>query len=186
MSRVKGDRDLRLSEVRYGNVLGSRGSVIPFFLDKRDENELPITDERMTRFSISLEAGVELVIKAVLESQGGEIYVPKLPSYKITDVAEAIAPRSLKKIVGIRPGEKVHEDMITTSDSQNTLDFGDVYVIHPSTPKWLDLRTSFIDRGIAREVGNDFSYNSGHNDNWMTISDIREAIKQFVDPTFLV
>ena len=185
-NNVKGDRDLRLSVVRYGNVLGSRGSVIPFFLNKRNDGDLPITDERMTRFSISLEDGVGLVIKAILNSKGGEIFVPKLPSYRITDVAEAISPGSKKQVVGIRPGEKIHEDMITSSDSQNTLDFGDVFVIHPSTTRWIGLRDEYLNKGEAKDVPLDFCYNSGANDDWMTVEEIRTAIKDHVDPKFSV
>ena len=116
-NNIKGDRDLRFSVVRYGNVMGSRGSVIPFFLQKAQSGVLPITDQAMTRFNISLEEGVQMVLWSLEHALGGELFVPKIPSYRITDVAEAIGPSCEKPVVGIRPGEKIHEEMITASDS---------------------------------------------------------------------
>ena len=121
---IKGNRDIRFSVVRYGNVMGSNGSVIPFFIKKRAEGFLPITDLNMTRFNISLSGGVDMVLHALKHAWGGEIFVPKIPSYKITDVAKAIAPNIEQREVGIRPGEKLHEAMITSSDSYNTYDLG--------------------------------------------------------------
>ena len=123
-NNIKGPRDLRFSVVRYGNVMGSRGSVVPFFLERAASGELPITDPEMTRFNISLDEGVDLVLWAVEHAQGREILVPKIPSFRITDLAKAIAPRAEHRVVGIRPGEKLHEEMITTSDSHSTVDLG--------------------------------------------------------------
>ena len=131
-NNIRGKRDLRLSVVRYGNVMGSRGSVIPFFLSCRKSGVLPITDSRMTRFNISLQDGVDMVLWAIEHSWGGEILVPKIPSYRIGDVAEAIAPECRHEVVGIRPGEKIHEEMITDSDSGNTVDLGRYYAILPA------------------------------------------------------
>ena len=131
-NNIKGTRDLRFSVVRYGNVMGSRGSVIPFFLEKAKNGVLPITDPSMTRFNISLSEGVEMVFWALDKALGGEVFVPKIPSYRITDVAEAIGPSCEKPIVGIRPGEKIHEEMITASDSFTTFDLGSYYAILPS------------------------------------------------------
>ena len=128
-NNIKGKRDIRFSVVRYGNVMGSNGSVIPFFMKKREEGVLPITHKDMTRFNISLQEGVEMVLHAIDKAWGGEVFVPKIPSYKITDVAEAIGPNCKQEIVGIRPGEKLHEEMITPSDSFFTYDLGKYYVI---------------------------------------------------------
>jgi UDP-N-acetylglucosamine 4,6-dehydratase (inverting) len=131
-NNIRGSKDIRFSVVRYGNVLGSRGSVIPFFLEKRKDGVLPVTHEDMTRFNISLEDGVDLVIFALKNHIGGEIFIPKIPSYKILDVAEAVAPNSKLHNIGIRPGEKLHEEMISDTDSLNTIDIGKYYVILPS------------------------------------------------------
>ena len=133
---IKGNRDIRFSVVRYGNVMGSNGSVIPFFIKKRAEGFLPITDLNMTRFNISLSGGVDMVLHALKHAWGGEIFVPKIPSYKITDVAKAIAPNIEQREVGIRPGEKLHEAMITSSDSYNTYDLGKYYTILPTVLNW--------------------------------------------------
>src|SRR5688572_23132716 len=135
-NNIKGNNDLIFSVVRYGNVMGSNGSVIPFFLKKREEGFLPITDVNMTRFNISLEEGVDMVLHSLETAWGGELFVPKIPSYRIMDVADAIAPNVEKRIVGIRPGEKVHEEMITSSDSFTTYDLGKYYAILPQTPTW--------------------------------------------------
>ena len=185
-NNVKGSRNIRLSVVRYGNVMGSRGSVIPFFLNKRNSGELPITDERMTRFNISLEEGVDLVLFALANHQGGEIFVPKIPSYRITEVAEAIGPECKKPLVGIRPGEKIHEDMITQSDAPNTLEMKDHFVIHPSTQRWLQLRENLIQSGNAKAVDTEFSYNSGRNADWLNVDQLRKLIVEHVDPNFSV
>ena len=181
-NNIRGKRDLRFSVVRYGNVMGSNGSVMPFFLNKKKEGVLPITDERMTRFNISLEDGCEMVFNAIEHAWGGEIFVPKIPSYKITDVAEAIAPECKVKIIGIRPGEKIHEEMITPSDSFNTWDLGKYYAILPQRPMF-NLE-EFVSHFNAKRVAEGFCYNSETNDEWETIETLREQIKQHVDPDF--
>lgn len=179
-NNVKGKRDLRFSVVRYGNVMGSRGSVIPFFLQKRHEGVLPITHEAMTRFNISLEEGVEMVLFALGNALGGEIFVPKIPSYSIMDLAEAVAPNCKKDIVGIRPGEKLHEEMITKSDSFNTVDLGKYFAILASS-KLVD---EYIDKVNTKKVPIGFSYNSGENEQWLTVEQLRLLIKSGVDPDF--
>ncbi len=182
---IVGSRDLSLSVVRYGNVMGSRGSVIPFFLNKRKEGVLPITDERMTRFNISLEEGVDLVLHALENAWGGEIFVPKIPSYRILDVAKAVAPHAKLEFVGIRPGEKIHEEMITTSDSFTTVDVGKYFAILPQSPiKWSV--EDYLKQNKATPVPIGFCYNSGENSEWLSVEDIRSLIKQFIDPTFTV
>src|SRR5690554_2651812 len=135
-NNIRGWNPIKFSVVRYGNVMGSNGSVIPFFINKKKEGVLPITNDTMTRFNISLQGGVDMVLHALDTAWGGEIFVPKIPSYKIMDVAEAIGPECEKKINGIRPGEKIHEEMITTSDSFYTYDLGKYYAILPSSPRW--------------------------------------------------
>lgn len=181
-NNIKGKRDLTFSVVRYGNVMGSNGSVMPFFLKKREEGVLPITDKRMTRFNISLEDGCEMVFNAIENAWGGEIFVPKIPSYRIVDVATAIAPECKQVEVGIRPGEKLHEEMITTSDSFNTLDLGKYYVILPQEPVF-DVE-AYKKRFNGKEVPVNFCYNSGTNDQWETVESLRPLIKKHVDPTF--
>ncbi|NJL73985.1 MAG: UDP-N-acetylglucosamine 4,6-dehydratase (inverting) [Saprospiraceae bacterium] len=181
-NNFKGARELSFSVVRYGNVMGSRGSVIPFFLDKRHEGVLPITDERMTRFNISLEEGVEMVIHAIKSAWGGEVFVPKIPSYRIMDVAEAVAPNAEYKFVGIRPGEKIHEEMITEADSYSTVDLGKYYAILPQVPVW-DLQ-AYKTHFKAKEVEDGFRYNSGTNSDWLSVEDIRNLIAQHVDKKF--
>lgn len=181
-NNMKGSKDMRFSVVRYGNVMGSRGSVIPFFLEKRKEGVIPITDEAMTRFNISLEEGVEMVLHAIEHAWGGEIFVPKIPSYRITDLAEAIAPDCKQVVVGIRPGEKVHEEMITSSDSFYTLDLGKYYVILPQMHAWS--KQDYLDKLNAKEVPTGFTYNSGTNTEWLSIEQIRKLIKKHVDPDF--
>lgn len=183
-NNIKGNRNIRFSVVRYGNVMGSNGSVMPFFLKKKKEGVLPITDERMTRFNISLAEGVEMVMSALESAWGGEIFVPKIPSYKITDVATAIAPECEQKIVGIRPGEKLHEEMITVSDSLNTWDLGKYYAILPQKPNF-DLG-KFVETFNAKRVEDGFSYNSGENTDWETIETLRGHVKKYVDPNFSV
>ena len=180
-NNIKGSRDLRFSVVRYGNVMGSNGSVIPFFLSKRKEGVLPITDKNMTRFNISLSAGVDMVLHALEHAMGGEIFIPKIPSYKITDVAEAIDADCEQIEVGIRPGEKLHEEMITASDSFFTYDLGNYYVILPSVPIF-DLN-EFISRFNAKKVPQGFSYNSGTNEAWETVETMKQMIKEHVDLT---
>ncbi|MDP4269559.1 MAG: UDP-N-acetylglucosamine 4,6-dehydratase (inverting) [Bacteroidota bacterium] len=174
-NNMKGARDIRFSVVRYGNVMGSRGSVIPFFEKKKSEGFLPITDTRMTRFNITLTEGVNLVLYAIDNSWGGEIFVPKIPSYKITDVATAIAPECEQKVVGIRPGEKIHEEMITESDSFLTVDLGKYYAILPQNPAWNieEYKKEFSATSV--EIG--FKYNSGTNPEFLTVEEIRDLIK---------
>lgn len=181
-NNIKGYKDTRFSVVRYGNVMGSNGSVMPFFLQKKKEGYLPITDPSMTRFNISLTEGVEMVLHALETAWGGEIFVPKIPSFRILDVAEAIAPNLEKKIIGIRPGEKVHEEMITVSDSFTTYDLGKYYVILPQTPNW-EL-SEFIHYFKASQVPVGFKYNSGENSEWINVEQIRNLIKIHVDTNF--
>jgi UDP-N-acetylglucosamine 4,6-dehydratase (inverting) len=173
-----GGRDLRFSVVRYGNVMGSRGSVIPFFLDQAKTGKLPITDPGMTRFNISLDEGVDMVLWALEHAYGGEIFVPKIPSYRITDVATAIGPGCEHPIVGIRPGEKVHEEMITASDSFNTVDVGRYYAILPSSHT--QLRSRYLERGGVKPVPEGFSYNSGENSDFLTVEQLRDLIARHV------
>lgn len=183
-NNMKGQRDLKLSVVRYGNVMGSRGSVIPFFMNKRKSGELTITDERMTRFNISLEEGVEMVLHALENAWGGEIFIPKIPSYRINELAEAIGPECKKTVVGIRPGEKIHEEMITSSDSFNTVDVGTYYAILPETFRYT--KQEYMNKTGAKSVPDDFVYNSGTNEKWLNVEEIRTLIKQHVDPNFTV
>lgn len=175
---VKGARDLRFSVVRYGNVMGSNGSVIPFFIKNRNKGVLPITDKRMTRFNISLEDGVKMVLYAMEHAWGGELFVPKIPSYKIMDVANAICFDCDKKEVGIRPGEKLHEEMITSSDSFFTYDTGKYYVILPAQP--IFNVNDFIKNFDAVKVVEGFSYNSGENAQWETVESLKKLIKTHV------
>lgn len=182
-NNIKGSRNIRFSTVRYGNVMGSRGSVIPFFMDKRECGVIPITHEDMTRFNISLQAGVDMVMYAIGHHLGGEIFIPKIPSYKILDVAKAIAPNSKLEIVGIRPGEKLHEEMITETDSLNTIDLGKYYAILPSVSFSYSIE-DFMKHHNANLVPVGFKYNSGTNEEWETVETIREKIIKFVDPNF--
>ena len=181
-NNMKGARDLRLSVVRYGNVIGSRGSVVPFFLQQRHTGVLPITHPDMTRFNISLEEGVDLVLYALEHAWGGEIFVPKIPSYKITEVARAIGPNCEQQIVGIRPGEKLHEEMITQTDALSTVELSRYYVIVPSTPPW-DV-DKFITHFDGKRVPENFHYDSANNDEWLSAEQIREEIKLHVDASF--
>jgi UDP-N-acetylglucosamine 4,6-dehydratase/5-epimerase len=183
-NNMKGSRNITFSVVRYGNVIGSRGSVVPFFLEKRKTGTLPITDENMTRFNISLEEGVDLVLFALENAWGGELYVPKLPSFKVMDLAKAIAPDCELKFVGVRPGEKIHEEMITETDSLNTVEFDKYYVITPATPIWN--MAEWMKRYNGKQVAVGFKYNSGTNHDWLTVEDLREQIKLHADPTFTV
>ena len=182
-NNIKGDRNIRFSAVRYGNVMGSRGSVIPFFINKRNEGLIPITHNEMTRFNISLQAGVDLVMFAIGNHLGGEIFIPKIPSYKILDIAKAIAPNTEIKVVGIRPGEKLHEEMITETDSLSTIDLGKYYAILPSVSDRLT-REDFIKHHNAVNVELGFKYNSGTNTEWESVDSLREKIVKYVDPKF--
>ncbi|MCX6953954.1 MAG: UDP-N-acetylglucosamine 4,6-dehydratase (inverting) [Verrucomicrobia bacterium] len=176
-NNLKGSRDVRFSVVRYGNVMGSRGSVIPFFLEKRKTGVLPITDPTMTRFNISLQEGVEMVLWSIEHALGGEILVPKIPSYRLIDVAQAIGPDCEHPVVGVRPGEKIHEEMITSSDSHNTVDLGQYYAILPSGAA--TIRTYCETRGV-KLVEPGFCYNSGTNDRFLSVDDLRELISTHV------
>jgi UDP-N-acetylglucosamine 4,6-dehydratase (inverting) len=178
-NNYKGNRDIRFSVVRYGNVLGSRGSVIPFFLKKQREGVLPITDERMTRFNITLDEGVELVLRTLERMWGGEIFVPKIPSFRIVDLARAIDPDCRQEIVGIRPGEKLHEEMITETDGFNTLELDDHYVILPSMRNWT-VEKFQTERG-GRRCPEGFSYNSGTNTDWLSVAQLRELVRGHID-----
>jgi UDP-N-acetylglucosamine 4,6-dehydratase (inverting) len=183
-NNFRGHKKIQFSVVRYGNVMGSNGSVIPFFLNKREDKVLPITDPNMTRFNISLEGGVEMVLHALKTAWGGELFVPKIPSYKILDVAKAVGPDCEHRICGIRPGEKVHEEMITTSDSFTTYNLGKYYVILPQVPAW-DLN-SFISTFNAEKVEIGFKYTSDDNSEWETVESLREKIRKHVDSKFEV
>ena len=182
-NNYRGQHDIKFSVVRYGNVMGSRGSVIPFFMNKKNTGVLPITDLRMTRFNITLQKGVDFVLECLGRMWGGELFVPKIPSYKITDVAKAIAPDCKLEVVGIRPGEKLHEEMITETDSLNTIEFDNYYVILPSMQLW-DIekfkRESNKTEGKFCEFG--FKYNSGTNTQWLSAQEIAEFIKTDVTP----
>jgi FlaA1/EpsC-like NDP-sugar epimerase len=181
-NNYRGSNDIRFSVVRYGNVMGSRGSVIPFFFAKRNTGILPVTDDRMTRFNITLSEGVEFVLMALEKMWGGELFVPKIPSYKILDLAKAVAPNARIEIVGIRPGEKLHEEMITVTDAINTVEFDDYYVILPSTQIW-DVekfrKESNGKEGKSCQYG--FSYNSGSNERFLSVEELRRLIFENVD-----
>lgn len=171
-----GSKDINFSIVRYGNVAGSRGSVIPFFYDriKKGEKDLPITDYRMTRFWISLEEGVKLVIKALTDAKGGETFISKIPSFKITDLAEAMMPGCNKPEVGIREGEKLHEIMVTVEDSLTTYEYDKHFIVYPQM-RFHDTQT-ILPGGKKVEEG--FSYSSGNNTWWLTVDEIRERLKE--------
>ena len=183
-NNIKGSRDLRFSVVRYGNVMGSRGSVIPFFMKMAKSGVLPITDPAMTRFNISLSEGVAMVLWALENALGGEVLVPKIPSYRTTDVAEAIGPSCEKPIIGIRPGEKIHEEMITASDSFTTIDLGSYYAILPSDSH-LKKRYQESDIPVVT-VPAGFAYNSGSNPDFLSVERLQELIRKNVDPNFVV
>jgi len=183
-NNIKGVNPIKFSVVRYGNVMGSNGSVIPFFINKKKEGKLPITDIAMTRFNISLQGGVDMVMHAMEHAWGGEIFIPKIPSYKITDVAEAVAPDCPLDVVGIRPGEKIHEEMITASDSFYTYDLGKYYTILPSIPNFK--LEEYLNHFKAKKVEEGFNYNSGSNEDWETVDTLRALIKEHVDANFEV
>ena len=175
-NNMKGKRNISFSAVRYGNVLGSRGSVIPFFLKQKESGILPITHPEMTRFNITLQKGVDLVLHAIENSIGSELFVPKIPSYKITDVATAVAPECKQEIVGIRPGEKLHEEMITTSDSYHTIETNDYYIVLP--PMDEKRKKEYMEHYHATKVEKGFTYNSKNNDQWLSVSDLRAMISE--------
>jgi UDP-N-acetylglucosamine 4,6-dehydratase/5-epimerase len=181
-NNIKGTNPIKFSVVRYGNVMGSNGSVMPFFIKKKSEGKLPITDAAMTRFNISLQGGVDMVMHAIEHAWGGEIFIPKIPSYRITDVATAVAPECEQVVVGIRPGEKIHEEMITASDSFYTYDLGKYYTILPTVPNFkLD---NYVEAFSAKKVAEGFNYDSGNNSEWETVESLRTLIKEHVDPNF--
>lgn len=179
---IKGFNPIKFSVVRYGNVMGSNGSVIPFFLKKRQEGVIPITDADMTRFNISIQEGVNLVMHALENAWGGEIFIPKIPSYNILELAKAIAPNCDTDIVGIRPGEKIHEEMITASDSFNTYEVGSNYVILPTIHQWN--LNDYISHHSAKLVEPGFSYSSGKNSKFLNVSEIRKLIIEHIDSDF--
>ena len=180
-NNIKGSRDIRFSVVRYGNVMGSRGSVIPLFIKLRDEGakELPITDMRMTRFNISLQEGVDLVMWALGHHLGGELFIPKIPSYKITDVAKAIAPNLPLKEIGIRPGEKLHEEMITPTDSLSTIDIGKYYAILPSVSFRYEVE-DYLKHHHGKFVPQGFYFASDNNQDWDTVETLRAKFSQVI------
>jgi UDP-N-acetylglucosamine 4,6-dehydratase (inverting) len=179
-NNIRGRHNIRFSVVRYGNVMGSRGSVIPFFLERAASGVLPITDPRMTRFNITLDEGVDLVLHALRTALGGEIFIPRIPSYRITDVATAIAPEAKQEIVGIRPGEKIHEEMITETDSFQTIETSRGYIIvpmlHDTPPE--KLMVEYARHHDGKPVPSGFSYNSGTNTEWLSVDQLRELIKK--------
>lgn len=178
-NNISGDKKIKFSVVRYGNVMGSNGSVIPFFVKMKNlKRSLPITHPEMTRFNIPIEGGVEMVFYALHHAWGGEIFIPKIPSYRIVDVAEAIGPECEKPIVGVRPGEKIHEEMITSADSLNTYDLGKYYTIIPSKTKWS--LSDFLKTFNGTKVKEGFTYNSGKNDEWETVDSLTKKIKTII------
>ncbi len=177
-NNIKGTRDMRFSVVRYGNVMGSRGSVIPFFMDRKAEGVLPITDPRMTRFNISLQDGVEMVLWSIEHASGGEVLVPKIPSYRIGDVATAIAPEAEQKVIGIRPGEKIHEEMITASDSFNTVDMGEYFAILPVSGEYTI--EEYCQKHGGKPVEPGFAYSSGTNPDFLSVEQLRTLIDEHV------
>ena len=177
-NNVKGKNEIKLSVVRYGNVMGSRGSVIPFFQERKKTGVLPITDERMTRFNITLREGVSFVLSCLDKMWGGELFVPKIPSYRILDVAKAIAPDAKHQIVGIRPGEKLHEEMITETDSLSSVEFDKYYVVLPATPLWnIKKFVSESNSSIGKMCDYGFSYDSSTNKDFLSLDDLKRLIK---------
>jgi len=174
-NNYKGAKNIRFSVVRYGNVMGSRGSVIPFFMKKRATGVLPVTDPRMTRFNITLQEAADFVLCHLAHMQGGEVFVPRIPSYRIVDVAEAVAPECRIEVVGIRPGEKLHEDLITINDAVATLEFDDHFVIMPNT-KILERYQGRSNGATGRQCEYGFSYTSGVNERFLTVPEIRALV----------
>ncbi|MGR6836678.1 UDP-N-acetylglucosamine 4,6-dehydratase (inverting) [Syntrophomonas erecta] len=171
-----GSKETRFAVVRYGNVVGSRGSVVPFFLSCKEKGKVPITDPRMTRFWITLEQGVNFVLKSFERMRGGELFIPKIPSMSIMDLAKAVAPGCETEIVGIRPGEKLHEYMISEEDARNTLEYNDYYVIQPQFSWWS--KEQYLDQNGGKAVPDGFNYNSNNNTRWLTVEELREIIKE--------
>ena len=187
-NNYKGKHDIRFSVVRYGNVMGSRGSVIPLMLSLRDAGVLTITDKRMTRFNITLQEGVDFVLNCLSTMNGRELFVPKLPSYHITDITTAICPDCKIETMGIRPGEKIHEEMISIHDAMNTVDYGPYYVIYPEVAKMLDKAGNILNIGDLKGSLCDpgFSYNSGDNEDFLSVKQIRNLIEQEPDDLAVV
>jgi len=181
-NNMRGKRKITFAVVRYGNVMGSRGSVIPFFMERRKTKKLPITHQDMTRFNITLPAACQFVLRALEQTKGGEIFIPKLPSYKIHDLAEAISPSSKRVDVGLRPGEKIHEEMIPSPESLNTIEFKDHFIIVTANSIWL--KPTIYKKEKGKKVAAGFSYNSGENTQWLTVPQIRKLIKEHMDGTF--
>jgi len=181
-NNYKGNRKIKFCVVRYGNVMGSRGSVIPLFLAKKKDGIIPITDPRMTRFNITLQEGVDFVLKCLEITWGGELFVPKIPSYRILDVAKAVAPRAKIEIIGIRPGEKIHEELITVADSRNIIEFNDYFVILPSTKLWdMEEFRKHSNKYEGKYPREEFSYNSGNNPVFLTVDELRKLIVENID-----
>ena len=179
-NNYKGWHDIKLSVVRYGNVMGSRGSVIPFFMERRKDGILPITDQRMTRFNITLEKGIDFVLQCLENMWGGELFVPKIPSYRIVDVAEAIDPEAKHEIIGIRAGEKLHEEMITVDDALNTIEFEDYFAIIPNSKYLSWNQEKFLNESKGSKgkfCEENFSYNSKTNSHFLTVDELRELIE---------
>lgn len=176
-NNYRGKRAIRFSVVRYGNVMGSRGSVIPLFLEKRKDGVIPITDERMTRFNITLQQAVDFVLDCLQRMWGGELFVPRIPSYRILDLAEAVGPGCRRKVIGIRPGEKLHEDMLTETDAANTVEFDDYYALLPSARTWdPEAFRKESNARPGRPCPPGFSYRSDTNDRFLTVEEIRELL----------
>ena len=173
----QGSRQTAFSVVRYGNVMGSRGSVIPFFLRKKEDGIIPITDERMTRFLITLQQGVQFVLDCLKRMDGGELFVPKIPSMNIMDLAKALAPEAKIEIIGIRPGEKIHEVMVSTDDAINTLEFDKYFVIQPAHPWWDNIK--YIEINGGKKVNDGFKYSSDNNNQWLSINELKNMSNEF-------
>ena len=182
-NNYKGKHDIKFSVVRYGNVMGSRGSVIPFFMTQKEKGVLPITDNRMTRFNITLQEGVDFVFQCLDKMWGGELFVPKIPSYRILDLAEALAPEAKHEIVGIRPGEKLHEEMITITDAMNTIEFGNYFAIIPNSDQIEWNKGEFVKKSNSKpgEYCKDgFCYNSESNGKFLSVEELRDLIIKYV------
>ena len=183
-NNYKGRREIKFSVVRYGNVMGSRGSVVPFFLKQKEKGVLSITDERMTRFNITLQEGVDFVINCLDKMWGGELFVPKIPSYRILDVAKAVAPEAKHKNIGIRPGEKLHEEMITQTDAMHTVEFDDYFAIIPNTEHFLWDKENFLNESNATKgkyCEDGFSYNSATNEHFLTVHELKKLIENHIN-----
>ena len=170
-----GGRETRFSCVRYGNVVGSRGSVVPVFMRQRESGKITITDERMTRFWISLDQGVRFVIRCLDQMKGGEVFVPKIPSMKVVDLAKAVAPEAKINIIGIRPGEKLHEVLISEDEARTVVELDDMFIVQPAEALWFGREWE----KIGKSIKDDFRYISNKNDDWLSVEDIREIIQPF-------